>query len=170
MLPAQGHWHPYQITGLFNDTLTRPIHTKQSPFAWSHNWHNLIVHHIAELKPKPDYLVMNAGIWMHDLADLRVRQSIVDALDVTNITGIWKTTTTAIDNLDHNDMEPPPKVTDAFMCELMQDRCLNMSWTEELWGLEHYWDGWHFYPHVYQRANEQLLTLLGELEKEKENM
>jgi hypothetical protein len=153
---ASGHWSHKDVHSKHNisDVFIQP--------AWSYDWASLITEHISKLRPKPKYLVFNAGLWHHDLGDAAVRESIEHALNATDIVGIYKTTT-----FQDGDGDPDTFARqhdhDAHVCKSMQNRCIDVSWTKNLSGPEHYWDRGHFRSHVYTAMNMQLLNLLVEL-------
>jgi hypothetical protein len=153
MIKASGHWSHQEVHSKHN---TSEVYI---PPDWSYDWASVITEHISKLKPKPKYLVFNAGLWVHDLGEAAVRESIEHALNATDIIGIYKTTTFP----DRGNPKPATHGHDAFACKSMQNRCLDMSWTKNLSGPVHYWDGLHFRPHVYTAMNLQLLNLLNEL-------
>jgi hypothetical protein len=134
-----------------------------TPPDWSYDWASLITEHISKLKPKPKYLVFNAGHWHHDLGEAAVRGSIEQALNATDIVGIYKTTT-----FSDGDDDPATFARkhdhDAHVCKSMQNRCIDVSWTNNLSGPVHYFDAKHFRSHVNTAMNMQLLNLLNELE------
>jgi hypothetical protein len=130
---------------------------------WSYNWTSLITEHISKLTPKPKYLVFNAGLWGHDLGEAEVRESIEQALNATNIVGIYKTTTFP-SRKGGNPATYKEGRHDADVCKLMQNRCIDVSWTSNTSGPLHYWDGVHFKSHIYTAMNMQMLNLLDELQ------
>jgi hypothetical protein len=154
---TSGHWSHHEVHSKHNmsDVYIQP--------EWSYNWTSLITEHISKLTPKPKYLVFNAGVWSHDLGEAAVRDSIQQALNATNIVGIYKTTT-------FPRLKIPNPATykegrhDADVCKSMQNRCIDMSWTNNLTGHVHYVDKRHFRSHVNTAMNMQLLNLLNELE------
>jgi hypothetical protein len=154
---ASGHWSPEDVHSKHNIS---KVYIKPD---WSYGWASLITEHISKLKPKPKYLVFNAGLWSHDLGNAKVRRSIVEALNATNIIGIYKTTTFS-NNTSNQETFAVKHGHDAHVCKLMQNRCVNMSWTGNTSGPLHYWDGLHFKSHIYTAMNMQLLNLLDELQ------
>jgi hypothetical protein len=152
---ASGHWTHQEV------------HSKQSMSdvyiepRWSYNWTALITEHISKLTPKPKYLVFNAGLWDHDLGEAAVRDSIEQALNATNIVGIYKTTTFPRSKIANPANYKPH---DAHVCKSMQKRCIDLSWTNNLSGSVNYVDTKHFRSHVNTAMNMQLLNLLNELE------
>jgi hypothetical protein len=123
----------------------------------------VITEHIGKLDPKPEYLVFNAGIWPHELANSTVLESIKQALRTTGIVGIYKTTTFPNEVFDPATFQKTKLCHDADVCESMQNRCLDMSWTMNLTGSKNYWDRFHFRSHVYTPMNLQFLKLLDNL-------
>jgi hypothetical protein len=167
LLDSHGHWTPEQLVGNFSDQSIRPLRPNFSPLVWFYNWSQLITDHIALLPHKPDYFVFNAGIWTNDWLDPVVRRAIVEALNKTGIVGIFKTTTTPDNNESH--LLNEDGASDELMCETMEGRCLNLSWTESLSGPDYYWDGVHFQPVVYQQINEQMLDYIEKLDTERKS-
>jgi hypothetical protein len=151
---TSGHWSHQKVHSKHNmsDVYIEP--------EWSYNWSSLITEHISKLKPKPKYLVFNAGLWPHDLGDAAVRDSIEQALNATGIVGIYKTTTYPDRFVKPKNYQPH----DADVCKSMQNRCIDLSWTKNLSGSVHYVDAKHFRSHVNTAMNMQLLNLLNELE------
>jgi hypothetical protein len=156
-IKASGHWSHQDVHSKHNisEVFIEPD--------WSYDWASLITEHISKLRPKPKYLVFNAGIWPHDLGEAAVRESIERALNATDIVGIYKTTTFP-NKADKNQATfEMQHGHDAHVCKLMQNRCVDMSWTKNLSGPAHYWDRIHFRPHAYTAMNMQLLNLLDKL-------
>jgi hypothetical protein len=154
---ARGHWSHDEVHSKHNLSGVYIRHN------WMYDWPSLITEHISKLEPKPKYLVFNAGLWPHDLGQAAVLESIKQALDATNIVGIYKTTTYPDEVVD------PANFTiqhghDAHACKSMQNRCIDMSWTSNISGPLHYWDVNHFRSHVYTAMNMQMLNLLNELQ------
>lgn len=137
-----------------------PITFNSTPYTWEYSkWEDTVRFHVAKLWPKPQFLVLNAGLWNNKFGtDEASRQNLVDTIQDVNITGIWKTTTARRDgsireqNLD----------TDVTMC-LLLDKCLNLSWTANQLSEADYWDKLHFYEPIYRRINEQMLEMIEEL-------
>lgn len=113
---------------------------------------------VAQMDPKPMYLIFNQGIWGdHDLNE-ETFDDIQTALRETGIRGLYKTTTR---RSRENSTELAKH--DVIGCYTI-DLCMDVSWTASLSGPEHYFDapGTHFVAHVNQRFNEQLLSILEE--------
>jgi hypothetical protein len=116
---------------------------------------SLITEHISKLKPKPKYLVFNAGRWPWPWSCSP--DSIVKALNATDKS----------EYINHNVSSQTRKETrfahDAHVCKSMQNRCVDVSWTKNLSGPVHYWDGSHL-SIACKHCNIQLLNLLDELQ------
>ena len=150
-VPQHGHLDPASA-------LAHPILPPQqyTPYTWEYKgWHDTVRHHIAQLEPKPQYAVLNAGLWNNIfLSNDTARSDLREALISANIKGIWKTTTT-----DLNGGQPPHQsALDALMCDEM-DGCLNLTWTKDL-NPSLYWDKVHMYEPCYRKINEQMLQLI----------
>jgi hypothetical protein len=119
----------------------------------------LITEHISKLKPKPKYLYSTpvgiAMTWVKLQWD-----SIVKALNATDIVGIYKTTT--FRGIPTTWLKLTRFAHDAHVCKSMQNRCVDVSWTKNLSGPVHYWDKSHR-SHGNTAMNIQLLNLLDEL-------
>jgi hypothetical protein len=46
------------------------------------------------------------------------------------------------------------------VCESMQNRCIDVSWTNNISGLLHYWDRLHFRPHLYTAMSKKMAHLI----------
>ncbi|KAI2499396.1 hypothetical protein MHU86_15108 [Fragilaria crotonensis] len=151
-LAGQGHWEPGSVYGA-----NRTRFEKKSYFVpptWRYNWQDLILNHIAKLEPKPDFVVLNAGHWAHDLVP-EVFEAIRNVTDMVGIKAIYATTTKSISDRDSS-LRPH----DVQGCEILE-YCLNRSWTANITkNYEHYWDTKHFTARVNRMLNEQLMDLL----------
>lgn len=130
--------------------------SKNGRAKWNYpTWDELIRKHIAKLRPKPTHVIFNEGIWSsHDLYDNRTFVKIATALQETNMTGIYKTTTKR-----SHEQTPDLLRHDAVGCASFL--CLDLSWTHVLVGFPYYWDyGTHFSSHVNALFNQQLFHLL----------
>jgi hypothetical protein len=81
---------------------------------WSYNWTGTIRNHIARIYPKPDFLVINAGLWQHDLNG-RLLTEINEAIQEVGIAGIYKTTTKK-----RGQRSTVPEANDVTGCQLFQ--------------------------------------------------
>lgn len=161
---AHGHWDPIQIyTNITyqqqiqqeNYVLQHPKHVPSDlqPYLWRGNWEHTIRTHVAQLVPKTRFLVLNAGIWDHDLMENDTLPGIRRALDDHGIIGIYKTTHYS---LGEQRTEALPG--DVRGCQLMH-YCWNLSWTASM-DREEYGDAHHFKPRVNERLATELLALL----------
>jgi hypothetical protein len=127
---------------------------------WEGNW-SVAIRHLSQLKPKPKYLIFTAGHHPHDLNSLETRQEIRQTLDETGIIGIYKFTTykngAYLPRMVRGGHEP-------LMCELMENRCINYKWTQNLTGAD-YLDHVHMRAEPNKRMNEEMLDFLQILEK-----
>mmetsp|Transcript_57098 Transcript_57098/g.139127 ORF Transcript_57098/g.139127 Transcript_57098/m.139127 type:complete len:170 (-) Transcript_57098:278-787(-) len=98
-------------------------------FTWNYGWRDIIRHHIANLEPKPSYLVLNTGLWPHDLRLKKKLREIHQALDDTGIVGICKTTTGARSRSSITSFKPHPHEFQA--CKIFSSLRLN-TWTYDL--------------------------------------
>ena len=148
-IPSHGHWNPLVLPS------TQPPFKRNASFMWEYDWPNTILNHVALLRPKPQWIVLNAGHWANDFNNPEYRTRVIQAIRDAGIKSIWKTTTyTRQDALTPTQLE-----TDHQMCA-MTTSCLNLSWTRNV-GASDYWDGLHFKEPIYQRMNEQLFTIVG---------
>lgn len=154
--PVNGHWAP-------QDVYIGPIALEQghfTPYLYRYNWSEAIEHLLGNLSPKPDYVVLNAGLhYGHDLGQEQVQQSIMQALNKTGITGIYKTTTHVKQEVRSKSMKIDRR-HDHDLCRLT-GHCLNMSWTLSL-PLHHFnpGDRIHFDYKVNNLMVQQLLHYL----------
>ena len=157
LLPAHGHWEPEY--GFDNNSSTPGSiptdYTIDNGTLWEYNWVDVILNHIGKLQPRPDFLVLNAGLWDHDLDNETLLHEIQVACTSLNITSIYKTTTTT-SNQTQGMIDRAYEIT---ACEIF-DLCYNLSWTGDFLGLDYYWDKKHFLANMNQRFNEKLLLLL----------
>jgi hypothetical protein len=151
-IPSQGHWEPgtvYDVNRTHFENATDYV-----PPLWQYNWQDLILHHIAKLEPKPDVLVMNAGLWSNDLVP-EVFEAIRNVSDSVGIKAIYSTTTKTFTETDTNLLPH-----DVNGCKFLE-YCLDHSWTGNVSkDDEHYRDNLHFRAGVNRVLVEQLLDLL----------
>jgi hypothetical protein len=179
-------------SGLFNNndytSLSSSSSIAASNRSWDYpTWGQVIRHHVAALVPKPEIAILNAGLHAHNFGDPSVRRALVNALNASNITGIWKTTTPKKSQLvastaaatitgSSNQSSSPVsrlsaaaahnagvvlRTTDRQMCQELSG-CLNLSWTVHL-RPDLYFDDLHFREPVYRILNEDLLQQLNKL-------
>jgi hypothetical protein len=142
---------------------------KRKPDQWNYKyWNETIHYHIAQLKPKPQFLLFNAGLHPHDLHFKYIRQSILDVTQRHNIIPIYKTTTYPNNvSIGLNDFHLSRH--DSLLCgnkstssdgSAAFDYCIDMSWTSQLFGNNHYYDYYHFKPYWNYYMNVQTLLYI----------
>jgi hypothetical protein len=109
---------------------------------WSYSdWSDVVLHHLQELSIT--HVLINGGLWRNKWSDTIEQQSFMKALEATNMTGIWRTTTY---NSERVLREPD---TNDAMVKLFTERAsgntavLDVSWTKDMI-TSFYWDGMHF--------------------------
>jgi len=153
--PAVGHWDASHVHKKHENL------TSSNSLRWSYNWTGLICEYLTHLDPKPDYVVLNAGRWGHDLNETHVQDSIINALKETGMVGIYKTTT-ASKHEQTEEQFAPSGAHDAPMCDLFIANghfCLHMNWTLGLSKRE-YFDTLHLRPNANKVTNLRLLELI----------
>lgn len=163
---AHGHWNAQQIyTNASYRQAVELQHYPPSQFAWAHNWQDTIKYHLAALIPKPKYVVINSGLWPHDLLKNDTLPLIRQALDEYDMLGIYKTTHKQLGSSNHGAV-PQEHQQDVLGCQLLH-YCWNLSWTATLTNSsELYSDASHFKAGVNQRFAEELLDLVETIENE----
>jgi hypothetical protein len=164
---AHGRWTPDQI----RDNHHPPSDYYESDQnvtddIWRYTtWTDVIHGHVAQLQPSPRYVVLNAGLWNHDLHTTQDFTVIRQALEDHDMIGIWKTTTARSNHPEERGARFQPHPHDVLGCQILP-YCLNLSWTSHDEYLSQYYDHAHFYAPVYQLMNEELLQLLREIEEQ----
>lgn len=131
-------------------------------YAWIMNWAR-VIRELAKLPYPPKYVVLNAGLWPHDLADSDLLDRIVEALRENGMIGIYKTTTalsSEVDLTEHLKIH----THEHAMCAALRG-CLNLTYTVNMSEPAEYWDARHFQPIVNRRFNEELFSLIQDLEE-----
>lgn len=153
---SHGHWRPDEVYrnngGMWNST------AGSTSFEWSGNWSKTILNHIGKLEPRPKYMVLNAGLHPNQLHQEEVQESILDATEKVGITPIYKTTTYPKTNTRETRFNRGRH--DRLLCGKVFSLCLNLKWTADYVGNDHYFDDNHFKPHLNMRMNHDLLDLL----------
>lgn len=168
--PANGHWNssenmfdfPSNSSG--NETFSLNKNTNnntkqvyemgfQEPL-WRYGWKGTIRNHIQYLQPRPQYIVLNSGIWPTTFGNETLLKEIQNECHLLNITTIYKTTTTPI--------KETSKFRDEQTACRIFDRCLNLSWTVSITGPDYYTSEHHFQSSVNRLFNEQFLQSLEE--------
>jgi hypothetical protein len=162
---SQGHFFPDEVLLHHPAVLSTDSPLKSKLDFWKWDWPETITQHVAKLQPKPDFVVLNAGLHVNDHQNPLLQNAIVSALKTAGITGIWKTTTYMKNKDVHGTRyTPKSKQIDQDMCKLMS-QCLDLSWTKHL-NATSYWDAFHFNEPAYKRMNMQLLDLIPLLNRE----
>lgn len=159
---SHGHWDPTQIytnTTYRQEVGTKPATLKTYPpgyFLWAGDWVQTIHMHIARLQPKPQIVVMNAGLWPHDLADknFTMLYQMRQALDQYGMIGVYKTTHKKL-----GDESTQLEEYEVVACRVMH-YCLDLSWTGNINDPVEYQDKAHFRPNVNRNMTVQLMELL----------
>lgn len=161
----QGRLYASNITdmeGKEQDGLLNGEHQFRQPdVVWtSNNWSQVVTDHIATLKPKPEYFVLNAGQQTTEFINDRskVHELNQSLHDMGIKRAYWRTSTFQRGGkpfLDEN------AATDELMCQSIGG-CLNVSWTQSLSKLM-YWDQTHNWEPVYRVINEDLMEEMGVL-------
>jgi hypothetical protein len=178
VLPVIGHWRPEigfntslnplllssteNTTNTTNNTnynFLRVFEQEWQPPVWSYDWIDIIRYHIKYLQPRPTYLVLNAGLWIHDLDNRTYLEDIQNECHDLNITTIYKTSTSLSAERYDIDVRKRYEPHELMACQIF-DRCMNLTWTRTIFGPENYWDGTHFQASVNRVFNEQLLEIL----------
>jgi len=152
---AHGHWSPLDVyEPQIHTNLSSPNRLDRvTPYLWRFNWTQIIRHHLAYLQPKPNYVVINAGMWAHDLNNVTL-PAIRQALDDTGMIGIYRTTTKT---LEDTSTELMPH--DAEACQWIH-YCHDVSWTGNVTDPSEYSDLKHFRANMNRIIGQQLLDLL----------
>ena len=126
----------------------------KTPYVWEFpDWGSVIREHIANLRPKITHLVLNAGIWgNHFMENETARVDLKQAVEESNMTGIWKTTTYQFPDGPYENMN----ISDPLMCELFNRNCLDLTWSNCV-RTKLMYDPIHFVEPVYRIFNEDLL-------------
>lgn len=150
-MEAHGHWPPNEVHNPHN------LSFEQEPSFWNGNW-SAAFRHLAAIRPKPKFVLFNAGHHRNHMTKQAVQDDIVETLKELDFIGIYKYTTCK------NGNDPNLRNTghENQMCNKMEHRCVNYNWTCAL-GREDYYDHVHLHADVNQRMNEELLAYLDEL-------
>ena len=90
---AHGHWDAGRLPQVQPPPLSDRRWQISPPATWTADWPTLIREHVARLVPKPEYVVMNSGIWPGDEieTDHKLRHALVDEIRRAGMKSVWKT-------------------------------------------------------------------------------
>ena len=152
-LEAHGRWAPQEVHNPHDPSF------EEGSYVWNGNW-SVAFRHLDAIRPRPNYVIFNAGHHPNKMYDRAVQDDIAETLQELNLLGIYKYTTCKNGNLrswrntGHEDA----------ICARMEFRCINYNWTCALDRGEHYYDHVHLRADMNQRMNEELLSYLRQLE------
>ena len=126
----------------------------QSYTVWNTSeWDWVVDHHLAQLRPPPTHVVLNADLWYHEFDKKPKRRNrLKRSLQRNGMVSVWKTMT---HNYWHD--HTTANVTDPLMCQLL-DACLNLTWTQRINMTQYQYDGIHYVEPIYRLFNEQMLS------------
>lgn len=124
---------------------------------WSYDWVDTVKYYISQIRPRPEYVIINAGLWEHDFGtNIEQLKEIQNVCHEWNITTIYKTTSARrIENVSYV-VNAYPYEQEA--CRIL-DLCYNISWTGNVTEYN-YHDHTHFRSIINQKLNEQLLDII----------
>ena len=167
-----GQYLPYQMhANSTNETMFTKSSNKWNEWKYQH-WNETIEYHIAQLKPKPQFLLFNAGLHNHDLHLASVRQSILDVTKRHDIIPIYRTTTYP-NNQSIGLHEFPQADHDSLLCGTQNNEkhstnfqyCMDVSWTSLLNGNDDYYDYYHVKPYWNYYMNLQTLLYIQKIQQ-----
>ena len=150
---ARGHLDPKVVYDEGTSAYSLELSSNAEPL-WVFNWTELIRNHIAKLHPKPNYLILNAGLWKNNFHDIAHLQNIRQALEDVNIVGIYKTT-----SRQRDDRNPSPFENDLKACQVFQ-YCFEITNFTGSLTKDSYWDRTHLLADANRKLNEMLLEFL----------
>lgn len=152
------HLNITDMEGKEQDGLLNGIHQfHPRDIIWkSESWAETLRTHVAQLNPRPEYVVLNGGPPMEATELAELKQSLEDLGCIVQT--FWKTTSyrRAAGRIDEE-----AELNDQHMCEELGG-CLDISWTKKL-KEKLYWDEIHNKEPVYRVMNEDLLESIGYL-------
>ena len=126
---------------------------------WQHEtWDETVKEYVANIRPRPEFAILNAGRWSNSFGPSGSRKSgtVAGALVSAKIyRKYWRTTTYTRAGDLLNQEECNNKETDAYMCDKLFT-CLNVSWTKDV-PESLYWDESNFHEPVYRVINEEMM-------------
>lgn len=154
--PGRGFYGRFPNSFLPNfDRYRGMMHTEVVHVAWEFaDWPAVVRGHVGRLGLGGSTVVLNAGLHEHDFDNATARHALVEALEATNLHGMWKTTTPK-----RNESRVLSSTDQAFCRDMA---CLNLTWLANI-DRRWYFDDYHYIEPVYRLMNEQLLAQLGRL-------
>jgi hypothetical protein len=147
-------------TALHNISASRFVHNFTA-HTWAYrDWDVCVRDYMAKLDPKPTHAIFNAGYWPHSFGRQPVRDRLVQALNDTGITGIWKTTSFERPDPGRTVWKGGSNDSDYLMAQLFHPNVLNIDWTSKV-RAELYCDDVHYFEPVYRIKNEAMLEMVG---------
>ena len=134
---------------------------------WEHaDWAEMIQQELGRMNPKPEYVVMNAGVWENRFHEPEIRLHVSKALqDIGVKQAFWRTTTFESPRFHTGGHQTAIRrknvITDHSMCRVLGG-CINVSFTARA-HRDFFADMVHFHEPVYRLMNEELLAVLGKL-------
>ena len=127
-----------------------------TPVVWEYGWQETITKHLEKLVPKPNVLVLNAGLWTeNEFGKDPFRREVLAAAEAAGMISVWQTTTF---NKGHALPTPHTASTDAAMCKAAK-QCLDMSWSKDL-PSDAYGDEKHFKVSTVNKMAQQMLAMV----------
>lgn len=155
---TRGRWNVSEVLQLMRNDFAPLVLTKPKAMAWEFSdWARVIAEYVKPLGAT--HVQFNAGYWQNEFGIDGVGQNFTLALEASNITGIWRTTSfrnTRLMGGNYRDSERISKV----MCN-MSNHCIDIAWTQKLHLSLFLDDGDHFQEPVYRVMNEELLERVG---------
>lgn len=137
------------------------------PHLWQHfDWAEMIRMQLGQMQPRPDSIVLNAGLWNNRFGtDAAIRRNVSQAAQEIGAVAYWRTSTAELPGvtLGANRTMYRYNDTDHIMCTFLQNRCIDAhSFT--LLAHPSYWaDYRHFFEPVNRLIGEATLDALGYL-------
>jgi hypothetical protein len=150
-LEAHGRWAPADVHESHNQSF------EQGTFVWNGNW-SAAFRHLDAIRPRPNYVVFNAGHHPNRMYDSAIQDDITRTLQELHMLGIYKYTTCS----KGNRRSQQHTTHEDAMCARMEHRCIEYNWTCSL-DPSNYYDKFHLRPDMNQRMNEELLAYLREV-------
>ena len=143
---------------------------RPTPEAWQHyDWVDFIRQELGTMDPRPDMVVLNAGLWKSTGFDEAYAHNVSQALQDIGIRpehAFWRTTTYIIPNHIAGNTTQHAFVgnreVDERMCRILGGTCIDMEFTSQ-WHRDQFSDYRHFFEPGNRIMNEEILQTLGVL-------